>query len=177
MDSTKRDLRLFFRQSRQSQPVSRDWNLLFQTPEFTNAKVVASYHSYGQEPDTTEINSTILSLKKSLLLPRVNNDSSLSWIQWDGDSENLVQRQNILEPSGMPFTGKIDLIITPALAIDIRGNRLGQGGGIYDRALAQSEAWKVALINDHEFVSDILPVESHDQRVDAVVTPTRIMRF
>ena len=65
----------------------------------------------------------------------------------------------------------------PALHVDRTGMRLGQGGGSYDRALAKSRAWKIALLHRGELTSELLPTQSHDQKVDAAATPEIIVRF
>jgi 5-formyltetrahydrofolate cyclo-ligase len=64
------------------------------------------------------------------------------------------------------------VLFVPALAVDRRGNRLGRGGGSYDRALSRvpRRALVVALLYDGELV-DELPTEPHDRPVNAVVTP------
>ena len=54
---------------------------------------------------------------------------------------------------------------------------LGQGGGSYDRALKTQQSRKVALIYDDELLDTDIPVALHDQRVNAVVTPLRLVRF
>ena len=66
-----------------------------------------------------------------------------------------------------------DVVVVPALAVDRGGVRLGRGGGYYDRALrhVRPDARLVALVFDDELV-DALPVEPHDRRVTAVVTPS-----
>jgi 5-formyltetrahydrofolate cyclo-ligase len=56
--------------------------------------------------------------------------------------------------------------------VDRAGNRLGRGGGSYDRALTRTSAWRVALLHDGEAVAE-LPAEPHDQPVHALVTPRR----
>jgi 5-formyltetrahydrofolate cyclo-ligase len=61
-------------------------------------------------------------------------------------------------------------VLVPALAVDRHGNRLGRGGGSYDRALARATGLTVAVLYDGELV-DLLPVEPHDVPVNAVVTP------
>jgi len=69
------------------------------------------------------------------------------------------------------------VVLVPALAIDRAGFRLGQGGGYYDRLLADVPRHAdggpllVAVVHDDELL-DALPHEPHDRPVDAVLTPT-----
>jgi 5-formyltetrahydrofolate cyclo-ligase len=67
---------------------------------------------------------------------------------------------------------RADLVIVPALAADRLGNRLGKGGGSYDRALARCApgARVVALLFDGELVPR-LPRDPWDRPVSDVVTP------
>jgi 5-formyltetrahydrofolate cyclo-ligase len=85
--------------------------------------------------------------------------------------KQLKKVGKILEPIGTAVEPKLDVIIVPALHIDRGGNRLGQGGGSYDRTLARSAAWKVALVHPGEITSEALPTNAHDQKVDAAATP------
>ena len=89
----------------------------------------------------------------------------------------------MLEPGG-PRLGKgaiatADVVIVPALAVDPRGGRLGQGGGSYDRALARTRdgTLVVALLHDDELLAEAVPTAGHDRPVGAVVTPRRVVRF
>jgi 5-formyltetrahydrofolate cyclo-ligase len=59
----------------------------------------------------------------------------------------------------------------PALAVDRTGNRLGRGGGSYDRALRRATGLTIALLYDEDLV-DVLPAEPHDVPVAAAVTPS-----
>jgi 5-formyltetrahydrofolate cyclo-ligase len=68
---------------------------------------------------------------------------------------------------------ELDLIIAPALSVDSLGNRLGRGGGFFDRYLEQFNGPVAAVIYEHELVSD-LPSEAHDKPVQYAVTPSRI---
>ena len=104
-----------------------------------------------------------------------NND--LEWVKWNGESANLKKSGKVLEPIGESEIVDLDVIITPALHIDRSGNRLGQGGGSYDRALAKSNAWKIALVHPGEITSEPLPVSEFDQKVNAAATPTLVVRF
>ncbi|NCW35282.1 MAG: 5-formyltetrahydrofolate cyclo-ligase, partial [Actinobacteria bacterium] len=76
----------------------------------------------------------------------------------------------------------IDAVIVPALLVDRRGFRLGQGGGSYDRALKEllrlsPHMWSIALVYDGEVTSSDLPNEAHDIPVKAVATPELVLRF
>ena len=73
-------------------------------------------------------------------------------------------------------------VLVPALAVDVHGYRLGQGGGFYDRMLAALPAaeaggpLRIAVVHDDE-VLDEVPREPHDRRMDAVLTPSRYARL
>jgi 5-formyltetrahydrofolate cyclo-ligase len=149
-------------------------------PEWHEASTVAGYLGYGSEPRVTHALQAAISLGKQVLLPQLQSDGDLTWVAWDGNQESLSRVGNVMEPIGSGEFDTIadaDLIITPALAVDRAGHRLGQGGGSFDRALARAtEAISIALIYDHDLV-DQLPVESHDRVVSIAVTPTQTIRF
>lgn len=72
----------------------------------------------------------------------------------------------------------IDLIIVPGLAFDLQGNRLGYGGGFYDRLFADlpSTARRIGVCFNEQLV-ECLPVDAHDQRMRAVVTAQETLLF
>ena len=111
-------------------------------------------------------------------MPRINGDQ-LEWVTWNGDSEQLDTKKRIMEPRGNALTdlSQISAVIVPALRIDQSGYRLGQGGGSYDRALAQISAWRLGLIYSGELTVEPFPVEAHDMKLDAIATPDLIVRF
>lgn len=134
--------------------------------EFGHIKVVASYTSYENEPSTQGFNSTLLSRGVQVLLPHLLEDNSLEWV----DSET---GKNF----GITGISLAQIVVVPALSVDESGMRIGQGGGSYDRALKLNSGWKVCLLHDGEIFEGKLPQEIHDQKVNAVVTPTKIIRF
>lgn len=164
---TKEEARGRFRElRRKSQPRDRKAasRVLGAAPEILNARIIASFQSYGDEPDTFDLHSALRSAGKQVLLPRMNPDKSLTWLL-DGTEVDDALLQ------------KIDVVIVPALAIDMRGVRLGQGGGSFDRALPNLPGWKVALIDNISLSTADLPEDAHDVRVDAVATELGITRF
>lgn len=80
-------------------------------------------------------------------------------------AELLIPRWN---EEKMWFDKTPDLIIVPGLFADKAGNRLGRGKGYYDRYLATSGAHTIFLGYSFQVI-DVLPVETHDRRMDAVI--------
>lgn len=83
-------------------------------------------------------------------------------------------RWGLLEPAAdhpcwLEDLARIELVVVPGLAFDRRGNRLGLGGGYYDRFLTRVSAPKAGLIYS-ELLLDALPAEAHDIPMDLVVT-------
>jgi 5-formyltetrahydrofolate cyclo-ligase len=126
----------------------------------------ASYVGFGSEPFVTP--------QPGWLLPVLLEDDDLDWARYDG--KLAPGRRGLLEPVGprlgVDAIAACDVVLVPALLVDVQGNRLGKGGGSYDRALARATGLTVALVHDDELV-DELPRDKHDVPVRAVVTPSR----
>jgi 5-formyltetrahydrofolate cyclo-ligase len=80
----------------------------------------------------------------------------------------------IREPLGERFLENIDVAVVPFLAVDKQGNRLGYGGGYYDRYLKKSTAKRVAFGYDFQIVNEV-PCEPWDEKMDAIVTDERVI--
>ncbi|HCV32134.1 MAG TPA: 5-formyltetrahydrofolate cyclo-ligase, partial [Microcoleaceae bacterium UBA9251] len=145
-------------------------NHLQNSPLFTQAKTILAYFSFRQEPDLSPLFTT----PQKWGFPRcVGKD--LSWHIWQPGDALHTGIYGILEP--LPDAPKIDqsevdLILIPALGCDLRGYRLGYGGGYYDRMLSKAE-WesKVAIGMIFEFALIAqLPVDSWDQPLHGICT-------
>ena len=174
----KAALREHYRQARFGNKEKVSFDKLLEIPEILTSKIIASYFSYGDEPNTNEINRELLSRGKSVLLPRIHG-SDLEWCLWDGDISTVENKNGIYEPIGETFTqhDQIDCVIVPALAVDSSGIRLGKGKGFYDRALVSINCFTVALIYSDEFSEKPLPRDAHDMKVKAAQTPEKLFRF
>ncbi len=157
--------------------------LLMALPEFTAARAVMLYHPIPGEVDCVPVAEAAWQAGKTVLLPRVTWEkrymvalpcASLT------DEHLRTGRHGLREPTGeTPFPpGRIDLIVVPALAFDERGNRLGRGGGFYDRFLAQPDCppTTCGLAFELQVVGE-LPVGHHDRPVEILVTDRRVRRF
>ena len=173
----KSELRKLYRRERADRFNTESWLHILSASELKTATNVASYISYEFEPETSDINQRLIKDGKKVFLPRLLENNDIQWVSWNGSSENLTKVEKIYEPIGDAVEVELDVIILPALHVDRMGNRLGQGGGSYDRALSRSKAFKIALLHYGELTSEILPVQPHDEKVDATATPEIIVRF
>lgn len=177
-NSKKQELRKRFRSERSLRDLTELWTHIIKSEEFQNAKTIASYISYGDEPATKELNEEILRSHKKLVLPRTLKDKNLEWVIWSGDHSKLTKVGKILEPVGPAIeSDEIDIVIVPTLHATREGHRLGQGGGSYDRALANISVWRIGLIYSGELTVEPFPVEPHDIKLNAIATPDLIVRF
>jgi 5-formyltetrahydrofolate cyclo-ligase len=174
---------------------------LLQAPELRvsesrGALTVCAYASFGTEPDTKELLDALVARNVRVLLPVLLPDSDLDWAVYGAGlaSGRLGLREPIGERLGVEAIRDAAVVLVPALAVSSTGQRLGRGGGSYDRALARltvrqadterstqpsvqvSHPWVCALVYDHELDAHF-PVQPHDQPVDAACAPSRLVRF
>jgi 5-formyltetrahydrofolate cyclo-ligase len=112
------------------------------------------------------------------VLPRVESDRSMTFR--DRDAPRETHRFGMEQPADagpvIPIP-EIDVFLTPGLAFDVRGGRLGNGGGFYDRVLAARRADSAAVgITVGRRVVDAVPMEGHDQWVDWLATESGVIR-
>ena len=131
---------------------------------------VAIYRSLPTEPPTDALAAGLHARGLRVLVPVLLPDKDLDWCRLlpDGSTGPAL---------GLDAIARAAVVVTPALAVDVSGARLGQGGGSYDRALRRRApgALVVAVVGDDELLPGPLPAQGHDVRVDAVVTPGRGM--
>jgi 5-formyltetrahydrofolate cyclo-ligase len=155
---------------------------LLATPEVRRAATVAAYVSVGTEPGTGPLLDRLRDLGRRVIVPVVLPDLDLDWAVYDGPGSLVRARRGLLEPEG-PRLGPsavatADVVLTPGLAVDRTGMRLGQGGGCYDRALGRVPVgtFTCTLLYDDELVEEV-PAGDHDRPVSAAVTPSGVIRL
>lgn len=149
--------------------------------EFRNAGIIFFFASFRTEIDTTEMIKSALSSGKRVLLPKVDKENhELLLYEIRDFSELTPGYMGIPEPS---FQGRqmsindADIVIIPGAGFDASGNRIGYGGGYYDRLLSglQKDIPVIAPAYEEQ-IEDCIPSEPHDIRVNMIVTDRRVIR-
>jgi len=141
---------------------------------------VAAYLSTASEPGTLQLIGWLAAHGVRILLPVLSRGRTPAWAPYAGPDALQLGRHGILEPSAAPLPAEglvqAELILAPALAANRDGDRLGRGGGWYDRALAHAAptapVW--VLLNADE-VLPAIPVHAWDRPVDALLTPAALI--
>ena len=137
---------------------------------FQEAKTVLIYYPKNNEVDVQPLFKR--HKDKTLLLP-VTHRNGMTANPYEGNDKMHRGNFGIPEPTTPAYEGKIDVIIVPAVAFDKNVNRLGLGGGYYDRFLKkQPHATLIGVGYDFQLVDEV-PVRKHDQKVHRVILPSQ----
>ena len=154
---------------------------LLSLEEFKNAGTVFFYASFRTEFDTTELIKISLAAGKRAVLPKVDREKQeLVLYEIKDFSELGPGYMGIPEPTS-PETpvsiNDIDLVIIPGAGFDPMGNRIGYGGGYYDRLLSgmQKHVPVIAPAYEEQII-DSIPSEPHDRKVQMIVTDRQLIR-
>ena len=141
-------------------------------------RIVAVYRAIGSELDVEALSLALARAGRELCLPVViERDAPMIFRSWSPGEPLELDEAGV--PAPFPLAGIVqpDLILTPLLAFDARGGRLGQGGGYYDRTFAvRPDVTRIGFAYAGQQVDD-LPVEAHDIRLHGVLTETGYRAF
>jgi 5-formyltetrahydrofolate cyclo-ligase len=136
-------------------------------------EIVAVYRAIGSEIDADALSLALGRQGRRLCLPVViERDAPMIFRCWSPGEPLELDEAGV--PAPLPLAGTVtpDLILTPLLAFDAAGGRLGQGGGYYDRTFAAlPDALRIGFAYAGQRV-DHLPLERHDIRLHGVLTET-----
>lgn len=142
-------------------------------PEWRAARVVMAFAPLGDEPNI----EPLLCATRTTALPR-----------WTGDGYEPARVSSLIDDLHLGQFGvrepkpkcaamdwsEIDVMLVPGLAFDAEGNRLGRGGGFYDRLLdsarAKGSVTAIGVAFDWQRVNSV-PVEKHDRKLNLVISP------
>lgn len=179
MAERKKNMRAYMR-ARRAEVVNRDVKEDLLVQNFFSAlqgagldayKSVFLYLSYSHEADTDKLLNAFLQQGKTVYCPRVEGKEMKAVLY----GELALSARGIREPLGEAFYGDIDVAVVPLTAVDEQGNRLGYGGGYYDKYLsAHPKTLRIGYCYDEQIVRDV-PVEANDIPLEIIVTDKRII--
>jgi 5-formyltetrahydrofolate cyclo-ligase len=149
---------------------------------YRNAACVLAYMSFGSEFNTGILVADALASGKQLCLPRVNRDTRRLEVHRVENIDRDLQPGvwGIREPlPGRPHADfdRIDFVLLPGVAFTPRCERLGYGGGFYDRLIAQFTNRPPLVAAAFALqVREQIPLAVNDQRIDVVVTENSLYR-
>ncbi|TDB38160.1 MAG: 5-formyltetrahydrofolate cyclo-ligase [Actinobacteria bacterium] len=153
---------------------------LLALPEIAEAHTVLVYGSMPEEVDTNELIESLWSRGVRIALPRVRGRRDLQLHWHERDRELCTGAYGLKEPcpdAPEALPSEIDVVVVPGVAYDLQCRRLGLGAGYYDTLLAEmhGSATTVGVAFDEQ-VARTVPCGEHDEPVDVLVTPTRVVR-
>jgi 5-formyltetrahydrofolate cyclo-ligase len=149
-------------------------------PQIGHCKIIGSYFATGPEINPALITGA-LQKNATICLPRVAGPvQPLVFHEINAGDGLQPGFAGIPEPSAGRQQVVPDIVLVPLTAVDRSGHRLGQGGGYYDRTIAQVRALRRLLVVGLAYecqVVDSVPHDPDDETLDALVTPDRFLRF
>ena len=152
------------------------------TPEFERSMTMMLFLSLPEEVDTAHAILKAFQQDKTVVIPSVAWDKKhmIPITLTSLDCETTCGRHGVRYPAhGEPMpASEIDLAVVPGLGFDGEGNRMGRGGGFYDRFLS-SDGFKgiICGLALEEQIVERIPVHDHDVKVQMLVTDKSVRRF
>jgi 5-formyltetrahydrofolate cyclo-ligase len=149
-------------------------------PQFLVSRSVVLYSPIQNEVDTGEIQKRSLALGRKVFYPRIGQESESGFYRIFSPNDLAAGPFGIAEPDGghpLMESDRANLVVfVPGVMFDRRGNRLGRGGGWYDRMLAQLETQGIYMGLAYEFqVVDRLVAREWDRKVHYVITENGVI--
>ena len=142
---------------------------------YKKARSVFVFISYRSEVDTKGIIDDILADGKKLLVPLVKGSEMIA-VEVKGIDDLEPNKMGILEPKSGEEVTDVDLTITPGLAFDKAGYRLGYGGGYYDKFFSKVDTIRMGIGYYDQFVESLVH-EDYDKPLEYLLTDRGLIVF
>ena len=148
---------------------------------FKNYKIIASFISFKSEISTQFLNEFLLNNGKILCLPIIkNNSETLNFIEYNLKTKLVSGKFGIMQPSDLSKEFLPEIILTPCLAFDENGFRLGYGGGYYDKTFSYLKKIKhkfisIAVAFDDQKIDELVH-DKYDQKIDYILTEKKLYK-
>ena len=142
-----------------------------------NLKIIGGYYPTNYEINDLEILNYFCKRGSKISLPKIKKKSQMEFYKWYKNDPLLINKFGIPEPE---TTKRVypDILFVPLVAFDKKFNRLGYGGGYYDRYIQKiskiKKVVKVGLAFSFQKLKTI-PVNKHDKKLDIIITEKDII--
>ncbi len=154
-------------------------NILINLPEYVNSNTVFCFVGVDKEIDTKPFLRHVLDSGKRLTVPLCVGKGIMEAKEIHSLDELKEGHYGLLEPDASAKTidmGEVDFAVIPCMAADRKGNRIGYGGGFYDRMFEKNPDIPAAIICREKILMDDLPLEPFDHRFSICVTEEGVFR-
>jgi len=141
-------------------------------------KVVGGYYPVNFEVDDLELLKRLKKKNFNISLPIIKKNFQMDFYKWSFSDPLKINKYGIPEPENQNIVYP-DVLLVPLVAFDKNLNRLGYGGGYYDRLIAKlSKKKKIIKIGLALSIQEVdkLPINLHDQKLDYIVTNQNILK-
>ena len=137
-----------------------------------SAKIIGGYYPYNHEIDILQILEKFEKKNFFITLPKIKKNSQMNFFQWSTDDPLAINKFGIPEPISK-IVKYPDVLLVPLVAFDENFNRIGYGGGFYDRYIKKIRKRKkvitIGFAYSFQKVKEI-PIKKYDIRLNFVLT-------
>ena len=146
--------------------------------EKINKKNIGGYYPVNFEVDDIELLEKLEKKKFKISLPVIKKNFQMDYYKWTFSKPLKINKYGIPEPEEKVLSDP-DILLIPLVAFDKNLNRLGYGGGYYDRLIARlskkKKIIKIGLALSSQKVNKV-PINIYDQKLDYIVTNEYILK-
>ena len=140
--------------------------------EKMKGKIIGGYYPYNHEIDGMETLEKFEKLNYQISLPKIKKNSQMNFFSWSTKEPLEINKYGIPEPTSNKVKYP-NILLIPLVAFDKYFNRLGYGGGFYDRYLERvrkkKKILKIGLAFSFQKIKKI-PLNKYDMKLDFVIT-------
>ena len=141
-------------------------------------KNVGGYYPSNYEIDDINILNFLRKKKANIFLPIIKENNQMDFFEWKYENPLKINKYGIVEPISLKKNYP-EIIFVPLVAYDKKLNRLGYGGGFYDRYIQKSmkikNIVKIGLAFSYQELK-VIPIDKFDKKLDFIVTEKEIIQ-
>ena len=143
-----------------------------------NARNIGGYYPSNYEIDDLEILDLLKIQKYRISLPIVKKNNQMNFYEWSKKDPLIINKFGIPEPVSSKIVYP-DILLVPLVGYDNNLNRLGYGGGFYDRYIEKidkiKKVTKIGLAFSYQKIKSV-PIDHYDKKLDFIITEKKIVK-